>query len=563
VTGRRRAKRLARGAEYGISSAHHIPSLLLLGAVAVLLGTPSIVPPRESSPRPGVLDAPIGSRFGDSPLSTEIGVVSPTIDSSVAVQAWGNVSGGSPPYGYYWSDGRGNSGSSADWIVISPARGTLNLTLVVWDSGGLASAAQRSLQVVAPPSAQLSPAALNGDAGLPVPIRLTIYGGVPPYSIQWTAPAHGSLARVTASGDFPGYVQFSSPGNFTLSAVVSDAYGVSASSGSASVAIASRLELQVTGSPNEWELGAPVRWNATIQGGTPPYAWFAQATLPCVGPDHLSSVGANRTLESEWNLAAAGNGSLVVEVWDAVGGVAASSENLEVRAALNVSADDAGAPLSVGQLRNLSFGIQGGWGPYLYDLRFSDGQSLNGSLSGAGRILLPWTPERAGAIVGFLSVTDGIDFTVTREFVFLVDPGAGGSSPNPAPPPLAPTDSFLTAGWVAGIVALGAAFAFLLFRKHLAGWRRRTASPVSHSLEVVKGLLTDREEGFDEDSLLLLAEDQGVTGAQVEAALREWKRQGRVDSSEDPTLGRVHRWNAEAPGRGETAPASADDGGSQ
>lgn len=189
------------------------------------------------------------------------------------------VSGGTPPYSYFWTGPNGFT--SIDLNLTGLSAGTYQLT--VHDDNGCNASA--SFTLVAPTPIQLtltptaSPSCTNSDEGS---IMASVIGGVAPYSIAWMGP-DGPLGIGTMVSSLPAGV---------YEATVTDELGCTAT---ATITLTSPSDIEPTATafvhPNGSNLSCNDAADGSIDleiiGGTAPY------TVSWSGPNGYTSNDAN------------------------------------------------------------------------------------------------------------------------------------------------------------------------------------------------------------------------------------------------------------------------------
>jgi hypothetical protein len=228
------------------------------------------------------------------------------------------ATGGTPPYAWSGSAGGGLSVSSSGAVSGTPtAAGAFSVSVTVTDSTGAKASGNISV-TVDPSSLKVSTSVLPGGAlTSPYSGSLTATGGTPPYT--WTASGLPNGITLSSSGAFGGTP--TSPGQFTVTATVKDAAGVSVSASFPLTIAPAPLKITTTGiSPPALGVSFSLAFGAT--GGTPPYTWTATG-LP-------AGVTINSTGTLSGTPTALGTSPITVNVTDSGGLTASETLNLTV-----------------------------------------------------------------------------------------------------------------------------------------------------------------------------------------------------------------------------------------
>jgi PKD repeat protein len=181
------------------------------GIIAALILIP---PPTTTTPPPSPPPPPAEA------LTVSIIPSPPSGNAPLSVNFTCNVTGGTPPYSYFWSFGDGATSSSANPSHTYQSSGTYGVTLKVTDSQGNIQTATSSIsagQATSPPSAQN------------VSFSVTASDSEDPYLRYWTLLVDGqtishttqdSGATVTANATLQ-------PGSHTLEIEISQSGGAS------------------------------------------------------------------------------------------------------------------------------------------------------------------------------------------------------------------------------------------------------------------------------------------------------------------------------------------------
>ena len=465
------------------------------------------------------------------------------VDAGVSTDLVGFAFGGSGPYQPYWSlaTGQLSPGWSIRWTA--PEQPTsVNALFEVRDHAGILGEATSTIRVVAAPFLEVGGSAGVGDVGAPFLFPVNLTGGVGPFQVHFRLLAGSSNSSIIApsDGNWTGAVVPANPGPVWVLGSVTDADNQSFTAVSPVGRASAPPTLSATSVPFA-EVGYPTPLPVSIADGTPPFAWSAvlvpgvsavtpaAGTLPEDGPVPLSA-----TFDR------AGLYALPLRVVDGSGVSVSTNLSVNVSAGLNISVSTgtgspvAGAPLA------LVATVGGGLPPYSYRMTLSDNELASGNTSAAGRIAWTATPVAAGYLVVKGTVTDSSGRAANATFTLYVSPAADRSG----------SSGGLSTG--AGLLALGGAGAgaFLVVFGAIAvrRWLRRrpatgtAAGAPDGARSAVRELLAEADDGIDRSTLGLLAEERGVGGAELDTALAEWQRAGRIQVDDDGEGRRIVRW---------------------
>ncbi|MBX8640937.1 MAG: PKD domain-containing protein, partial [Thermoplasmata archaeon] len=194
--------------------------------------------------------------------SVAIAVQYPNIDPDVTDSFNSIVTGGTPGYSYAWYVNGSLSGSTGSLNYSFARAGIYPVRLVVQDSQGLSASYVTDVTVVPYPQASIIPSRTSLDANVSDEFRASGTGGVGPYSYEWVIGGH-AFTNSTVS------YSFQSPGNYTVQLVISDSFGMDASS-SVAISVYKDPTIQVS-----WTGKAVVSEEfplyANVTGGIAPY----------------------------------------------------------------------------------------------------------------------------------------------------------------------------------------------------------------------------------------------------------------------------------------------------
>jgi PKD repeat protein len=225
------------------------------------------------------LQASLSTLVGDAPL--------PVLFAS-------NASGGTPPYQVRWSFGDGASSSAWNGTHTYLTAGTEAVSVKLTDSRNVSVTDHWTVTVNSPPSAQLMANVTAGPAPLAVQFTTVASGGTGAYTYAW------SFGDGTSAGNLSGVAHvFTTPGNFTVNLLVSDAAGGSAGPSILVVVGApiGPLLVSLSTTPGKVEIGQTTVLEAVASGGVGPYR-YSWLNLPS-GCSANSSANANLSCTPE------------------------------------------------------------------------------------------------------------------------------------------------------------------------------------------------------------------------------------------------------------------------
>ncbi|MHB8352624.1 MAG: hypothetical protein ACYDFT_08075 [Thermoplasmata archaeon] len=501
-----------------------------------------------------------------SPALT-VAVSGPATDPEVglAYPLAANVTGGEPPYALQWNDSEGRTATGTAWDFAPTVPGPDTVTVRVTDA--LGSSATSSRTILSEPA--LNVTALAGhpevDLGHPLPISIAISGGSGPFSVAITALPSGSgldLSGVPARAFSEALVP-TATGQFWAQVSVSDALGAGATVIVPLAQVNPPPRLNLTLARGTVEAGSPVSLVGLASGGSPPYAWALASTESLNSSAPSAGVPAGSALFA-WSGTVSGTGMALFEltVTDASGVVVTANASVSVMPALRLTGRATAPNATVNGTDTIEALVSGGAPPYELLFTASDGQSQTMNLSGPAPANWAWTPTHAGTYTVSIDVADdlgrfalsNLSVAVRAGSAAAVPPGIGTpsvlppsgggpsapnsdpSTPSPAPSP-APTPS-LTGDFAGGFGAaaglgLMVLVGWVLLRGRLGRRASGPSGPTSRDLATV-GRLLEENEGIDRETLLFLAEGEGLDETAVDRAVRRLKGLGRVTSEPDP-----------------------------
>jgi PKD repeat protein len=184
----------------------------------------------------------------------------------LAVRLWANASGGAPPYSYLWSLGNGAVSTLESPVANYSSPGLYVAVVNVSDTAGDLVTGFVDIGVRGPGAginASLVVGRPAGAAPLTSPFSVRLSGGVPPYTVRWTwgdgtPSANGTNATHT----------FSSAGNYSVTALVTDAIGENVTART-NVLVGAPLTVHLEILPGADVAGSVVSAYASLSGGGP------------------------------------------------------------------------------------------------------------------------------------------------------------------------------------------------------------------------------------------------------------------------------------------------------
>jgi PKD repeat protein len=189
----------------------------------------------------------------------------------LAVGFTGLVQGGTPPFTATWDFGDGSPvATTLNTTHTYTLAGTYAASLAVADSKGFSASGSVSITVTATAvlAIAVQASAASGYAPLLTTLSATVTGGSPPYAIGWSLGDGGSATGTSLTH------LYTSPGEFTASATVSDAAGASATAQATVTVQASTgtFDVGASAAPSSGPAPLSAVLSATPRGGSAPYA---------------------------------------------------------------------------------------------------------------------------------------------------------------------------------------------------------------------------------------------------------------------------------------------------
>ena len=207
-----------------------------------------------------------------------LAVSSNRTDIQVPVEFFTNVTGGTAPFRYnYTGLPAGCSTQNSSTLYCWPlSAGNYTVEVSVQDARNFTAQSQVVLQVFAPPTATgLAIQPTTTDADLPVTFTVNASSGVPPLAVtyQGLPPGCGNATLLQFT------CRPSSPGLYTVTAVVADAIGSSRRVAQSLQVVARPTVSGFVALPDLFVLGQTTSLLVEVQGGIAPYS-YAYSNLP-------------------------------------------------------------------------------------------------------------------------------------------------------------------------------------------------------------------------------------------------------------------------------------------
>ena len=227
----------------------------------------------------GEANATINATLGSGPLSLSVSAspVSGSAPLKVALQA--NVTGGVSPYRIQWLFGDGGNGTGVYVEHTYANPGTYAAWADVWDSQDFHLNSSVRVDVSAssgqgPLLASVTASPSHGSEPLDVTLNASARGGQPPYTLRVCDGLGSCSLRQTGwTGSAEQFVvSYTSPGNYSVSATVTDSEG-NQSTATTSVSVSAYVPLAVHGNVSARSGTSPLRvsFTAFLSAGTPPF----------------------------------------------------------------------------------------------------------------------------------------------------------------------------------------------------------------------------------------------------------------------------------------------------
>jgi hypothetical protein len=476
-----------------------------------------------------------------------------------------------------WHDSHGASAEGAVWWLNLTASGPDTVTADATDARGDTASASLYLMGMDALNVTVRSAPTELDLGQPAALTIDLTGGLPPFQLSAAALPVGSgfelpgvTQRTVQGALLPG-----ATGTFWVEVAATDALGDHLVTTVDAGTVSRRPSLSVNLTDPFLEVGVPAGVVGIVEGGAPPYSWSIATTGTIEGGTPLRGALAGPG-PFAWVGSFATRGSTIVEVTvaDGTGSIVSWNATVVVHPSLAVSVAPLDGSATAGSSLPLTAVVQGGVGPYNLSFTLSDGEQHLDNLSAPGALAWMAHPLLAGTVRVELTATDRAGATLAAWTNVTVAPAANATPPPPLAPPAspAPTPAPPPAPGTGGVLAafasaLGAALGvgmmvtvgWFLFRARRRGAPRDSSDEGLAASRAVRALIQEND-GIDHDTLLLLAEEEQLRPAAVDAALRRWEGSGRVRRSPGEDGVDVYRWHRVPPRSDAVRPSPSHDG---
>lgn len=278
-------------------------------------------------------------------------------DDGALTEFSSSVSYGTPPYSYSWEINN-KSYSGKDVNVTFPSTGTYKVNLTVKDSAGNVAEATYNETINKGPSIVASSNLSEADTNFPIEFTSQPSGGTGGYNFSWKLNGK----QISPSQDFSH--SFNSPGNYTLTATVTDSVGET-SSALVSVTINPAPSAVIESSLNPCDVGDSVMFNSSVTGGTGnlTYKWLLNGTVESYGKSF------------SYSFQNSGNYTISLTVTDGEGESSTATFTQQVNNDPKVSITSSPSPTDVGVITSFKTVISGGTSKYNYNWSI-DGQNF-------------------------------------------------------------------------------------------------------------------------------------------------------------------------------------------
>jgi hypothetical protein len=463
-----------------------------------------------------------------------------------------------------WNDSDGNRGVGDSFALNASRPGPDVVTAEVTDGAGDRGNASVTLSVA--PALAVSGSSSSGtiDLGGVVRLSVAIEGGCAPYRLSAESVPGGSRFTLMAivAHQVVGALVPDATGPFWAEVDVADSFDVTDSILVPLGTVVNVPALEVNLTATSGEVGLPLGLVATVLGGASPINWTVDSTAPLgTSTPRLGTLDGDGVFAWSGSVAASGLIGLAVTVRDGTGATVVWNRSISIASALKVSLV-AASNGTASHAWPVAVAVDGGLPPYAIDLSGNDGENRAGNLSGPGTFAWSPVPADPGPWSVEVVVQDALGATAATGFNATVSAGpAAPVAPNPGSSDPGGSSASEFDGAFAG--GLGAALGVGLIGT--VGWfllrgRLRPARPSAGrvsptALAAVRRLVTENE-GIDRETLGLLAEEEGVEEAAVEAALLRWEALGRIRREPSGDGGSTLAWEASAPPTPGALPAS-------
>lgn len=364
------------------------------------------------------------------------------------LQFRGAVGGGTPPYTFAWTFGDGNIARTQNATHDYGALGKYPVSFWVNDSTGHSAHGALSIEVEVGLTVSASANATATDAGLPVGFQASASGGSGVYNDTWTFGDGASAFGPHVSEAFP------ISGTYTVRVWTNDSAGAMAS-GSVGLTVNPALSLRAAPSTPQTDVGAPVDFSASTDGGSAPvsFTWGFESGA------RVLAASSEQTFPSQ------GTESATVWANDSVGAHLRATVDVVVVADPKAAPQGATGKTVEGALVRFWGNYSGGTGPYSFLWGWGDGgwstsENDNHTYASPGTYTARfWVNDSLGT-----SSNGSVSITV------LSSPGSNSPPGNSSSP--SKSSGLFGGGWALALLAFGIVVVVLVLVMALSRGRR-------------------------------------------------------------------------------------------
>ena len=373
-------------------------------------------------------------------VGSGLGLGTPSIlpsvpDAGVVGNLSAHLSGGLSPYTFSWNFGDGSNvtRTSQPWVFHAwQSMGLFTFSVTVSDGGGLSQTQSTQVQIKVDPDAKtlsvndgpISSSGLVGGAVVNLPtgtssrFNISETGGTAPFTYTWVLDGRTVGGGTTPLNWSALSLNWTSTGNYSLTAEVSDAQGmISTLSITVNVATDKILGLTLDLTPSPAYGGSICNASVTFSGGYSPYTY--RWTIAINGSVRNTNTMDPR-LSFVWNRL--GPATVSVVVIDGFGANTTTSKDVAVIDSLNSTATltPTRPVIDAGMWDNLSVTTVGGYGPYSYHWEI-----ISGGITSLVNTTDPWinrTWTEVSIVTISMTMYDSFGTWASGTTVFTVDP---------------------------------------------------------------------------------------------------------------------------------------------
>ncbi|UCD13726.1 MAG: PKD domain-containing protein, partial [Thermoplasmatales archaeon] len=186
---------------------------------------------------------------------------------NISIQFYGNASGGTTPYTWYWEFGDGNTSTEQNPPYTYSTTGNYTATLTVTDDYNATANDTASVHVEPELEADAN-GPYDGTICEPIEFSGSASGGASPYKWYWRFGDGG-----TSTQQYPSH-QYDDTGNYTVKLTVTDDWGYTDDDVTWAIVTCNELEADANGPYEGYYVGADVKFNGSATGGCEPYSWL-------------------------------------------------------------------------------------------------------------------------------------------------------------------------------------------------------------------------------------------------------------------------------------------------